>query len=260
MQLEGGEGLPAKLIIVCLDTLNGKLVKGVNFRGMKEIGDPVKFAKRYEEQGADELVFLDIGATPQGKATLLEVVQRVAERISIPLAVGGGIRSVEDARAILDAGASKVSVNTAAVRRPELLRELSLEFGRERVVSAIDGKVIAEGKWEVCVSGGMKPTGIDMIEWAKRVESLGAGEILYTGVHTDGTQEGYDIEGTRAIAEAVGIPIIASGGAGKLEHIYEVLTNGKADAALAASIFHFGTYSVEEVKRYLRKRGVSVRL
>lgn len=252
--------MPAKLIIVCLDTLNGKLVKGVNFRGMKEIGDPVKFAKRYEEQGADELVFLDIGATPQGKATLLEVVQRVAERISIPLAVGGGIRSVEDARAILDAGASKVSVNTAAVRMPELLRELSLEFGRERVVSAIDGKVIAEGKWEVCVSGGMKPTGIDMIEWARRVKSLGAGEILYTGVHTDGTQEGYDIEGTRAIAEAVGIPIIASGGAGKLEHIYEVLTNGKADAALAASIFHFGTYSVEEVKRYLRKRGVSVRL
>lgn len=260
MQLEGGEGLPAKLIIVCLDTLNGKLVKGVNFRGMKEIGDPVKFAKRYEEQGADELVFLDIGATPQGKATLLEVVQRVAERISIPLAVGGGIRSVEDARAILDAGASKVSVNTAAVRRPELLRELSLEFGRERVVSAIDGKVIAEGKWEVCVSGGMKPTGIDMIEWAKRVESLGAGEILYTGVHTDGTQEGYDSEGTRAIAEAVGIPIIASGGAGKLEHIYEVLTNGKADAALAASIFHFGTYTIEEVKRYLRERGVAVRV
>jgi len=249
-----------KRIIPCLDTKHGKLVKGVCFRDVKDVGTPAEFAKRYEKDGADELVFLDIAATPENKPTLLEAVRKVASVISIPLAVGGGIRSVEDARAILDAGASKVSVNTAAVRMPELLRELSLEFGRERVVSAIDGKVIAEGKWEVCVSGGMKPTGIDMIEWAKRVESLGAGEILYTGVHTDGTQEGYDIEGTRAIAEAVGIPIIASGGAGKLEHIYEVLTNGKADAALAASIFHFGTYSVEEVKRYLRKRGVSVRL
>jgi len=249
-----------KRVISGLDTKHGKLVKGVCFRDVKDVGTPAEFAKRYEKDGADELVLLDIAATPENKPTLLKVVREVASVISIPLAVGGGVRSVEDARAILDAGASKVSVNTAAVRMPELLRELSLEFGRERVVSAIDGKVIAEGKWEVCVSGGMKPTGIDMIEWAKRVESLGAGEILYTGVHTDGTQEGYDIEGTRAIAEAVGIPIIASGGAGKLEHIYEVLTNGKADAALAASIFHFGTYSVEEVKRYLRKRGVSVRL
>lgn len=249
-----------KRIIPCLDTRCGKLVKGVCFRNVKEVGAPAEFAKRYEKDGADELVLLDIAATPENKQTLLEVVQKVASVISIPLAVGGGIRSVEDARAILDAGASKVSVNTAAVRMPELLRELSLEFGRERVVSAIDGKVIAEGKWEVCVSGGMKLTGIDMIEWAKRVESLGAGEILYTGVHTDGTQEGYDIEGTRAIAETVGIPIIASGGAGKLEHIYGVLTDGKADAALAASIFHFGTYTVEEVKRYLRERGVAVRV
>ncbi len=230
------------------------------FRDVEEVGDPAEFAKRYEKDGADELVLLDITATPENKPTLPEVVREVASVISIPLAVGGGIRSVEDARAILDAGASKVSVNTAAVRRPELLRELSREFGRERVVSAIDGKVIAKGKWEVCVSGGMKPTGIDMIEWARRVESLGAGEILYTGVHTDGTQEGYDIEGTRAIAEAVDIPIIASGGAGKLEHIYEVLTDGKADAALAASIFHFGTYTVEGVKRYLQERGVAVRV
>ena len=249
-----------KRIIPCLDTKHGKLVKGVCFRDVKEVGPPAEFAKRYEKDGADELVLLDIAATPENKPTLLKVVREVASVISIPLAVGGGVRSVEDARAILDAGASKVSVNTAAVRKPELLRELYLEFGRERVVSAIDGKVIGKGKWEVCVSGGMKPTGIDMIDWAKQVESLGAGEILYTGVHTDGTQEGYDIEGMRAIAEAVGIPIIASGGAGKLEHIYEVLTDGKADAALAASIFHFGTYSVEEVKRYLRKRGVSVRL
>lgn len=249
-----------KRIIPCLDTRYGKLVKGVCFRNVEEVGPPAEFAKRYEKDGADELVLLDIAATPENKPTLLEAVRKVASVISIPLAVGGGIRSVEDARATLDAGASKVSVNTAAVRRPELLRELSLEFGRDRVVSAIDGKVIGKGKWEVCVSGGMKPTGIDMIEWAKQVESLGAGEILYTGVHTDGTQEGYDIEGMRAIAEAVGIPIIASGGAGNLEHIYEVLTDGKADAALAASIFHFGTYTVEEVKRYLRERGVAVRL
>ena len=249
-----------KRIIPCLDTRYGKLVKGVCFRNVEEVGPPAEFAKRYEKDGADELVLLDIAATPENKPTLLEAVRKVASVISIPLAVGGGIRSVEDARATLDAGASKVSVNTAAVRRPELLRELSLEFGRDRVVSAIDGKVIGKGKWEVCVSGGMKPTGIDMIEWAKQVESLGAGEILYTGVHTDGTQEGYDIEGMRAIAEAVSIPIIASGGAGNLEHIYEVLTDGKADAALAASIFHFGTYTVEEVKRYLRERGVAVRL
>ncbi len=249
-----------KRIIPCLDTKYGKLVKGVCFRDVKEVGQPAEFAKRYEKDGADELVLLDIAATPENKPTLLEVVRKVASVISIPLAVGGGIRSVEDARAILDAGASKVSVNTAAVRKPELLRELSQEFGRGRVVNAIDGKVIAEGKWEVCVSGGMKPTGIDMIEWAGRVESLGAGEILYTGVHTDGTQEGYDIEGTRAIVEAVDIPVIASGGAGKLEHIYEVLTDGKADAALAASIFHFGTYTVEKVKHYLRERGVAVRV
>lgn len=249
-----------KRIIPCLDTKYGKLVKGVCFRDVKEVGQPAEFAKRYEKDGADELVLLDIAATPENKPTLLEVVRKVASVISIPLAVGGGIRSVEDARAILDAGASKVSVNTAAVRKPELLRELSQEFGRGRVVNAIDGKVIAEGKWEVCVSGGMKPTGIDMIEWARRVESLGAGEILYTGVHTDGTQEGYDIEGTRAIVEAVDIPVIASGGAGKLEHIYEVLTDGKADAALAASIFHFGTYTVEKVKHYLRERGVAVRV
>jgi cyclase len=249
-----------KRIIPCLDTLHGKLVKGVNFRNVREVGDPAEFAERYEKQGADELVFLDIGATPEGKATLIEAVRRVAERISIPLAVGGGIRSVEDAREILDAGASKISVNTAAVRNPELLRDLSSEFGRKSVVSAIDGKRIDEGKWEVYISGGTKPTGIDMIEWAKRVKALGAGEILYTGVDTDGTREGYDLEGTRAIAEATGLPVIASGGAGKLEHIRDALTIGRADAALAASIFHFGIYTVDEVKRYLREQGIPVRL
>jgi cyclase len=248
-----------KRIIPCLDTRYGQLVKGVCFRNVKEVGDPAEYAERYEKDGADELALLDITATPENKPTLLDVVRRVSNVISIPLAVGGGIRSVDDARAVLDAGASKVSVNTAAVKRPELLRELSREFGSRSVVCAIDGKLIGKGKWEVYVSGGMKPTGVDMIEWARRVEALGAGEILYTGVHTDGTQNGYDIDGTRALAEAVKIPIIASGGAGKLEHIYDALTTGKADAALAASIFHFGTYTVKQVKDYLRERGVEVR-
>jgi len=249
-----------KRIIPCLDTLHGKLVKGVNFRNIREVGDPAEFAERYEKQGADELVFLDIGATPEGKATLIEAVRRVAERISIPLAVGGGIRSVEDAREILDAGASKVSVNTAAVKNPELLRDLSREFGRKCVVSAIDGKQVGEDKWEVYVSGGTKPTGIDMVEWARRVKALGAGEILYTGVDTDGTRDGYDLEGIRAIAEATGLPVVASGGAGKLEHIRDALTIGRADAALAASIFHFSIYTVDEVKRYLQGQGIPVRL
>lgn len=248
-----------KRIIPCLDTRYGQLVKGVCFRNVKEVGDPAGYAKRYEKDGADELVLLDIAATPENMPTLLEVVRRVSSVISIPLAVGGGIRSVKDARTVLDAGASKVSVNTAAVRRPELLREMSREFGSGSVVCAIDGKLVVKDKWEVYVSGGMKPTGVDMVEWAKRVEELGAGEILYTGVHTDGTQDGYDIDGTRSLAEAVEIPIIASGGAGKLEHIYDALTAGKADAALAASIFHFGTYTVKQVKEYLRGRGVEVR-
>ena len=249
-----------KRIIPCLDTRYGRLVKGVRFRDVEDLGDPVEFAKRYEGEGADELVLLDIAATPEGKPTLLEIVRKVADVISIPLTVGGGIRNVEDARSIIDAGATKVSVNTAAVKRPELLLELSSAFGREKVVSAIDGKAISEKEWEVYVCGGKEPTGMEMVEWAKRVESLGAGEILYTGVHTDGTLEGYDVEGTRAIAEAVDIPIIASGGAGKLEHIYDVLTVGRADAALCASIFHYGIYSIREVKEYLSKRGIEVRL
>ena len=249
-----------KRIIPCLDTKHGKLVKGVRFEDVRDVGDPAEFAERYEEQGADELVLLDIAATPENRPTLLEVVRSVANVVSIPLTVGGGIRSVEDARAILDAGASKISVSTAAVKRPELLRELSCEFGKEKVVSAIDGKIVAKGKWEAYISGGKEPAGIGMVEWAKKVESLGAGEILYTGVHTDGTLAGYDIEGTKVIAEAVSIPVIASGGAGKLEHIYDVLTIGRADAALCASIFHYGTYSVREVKEYLSKRGIQVRL
>lgn len=249
-----------KRIIPCLDTKHGRLVKGIRFEGMKEVGDPAEYAERYEKQGADELVFLDIAATPEGKPTLIEAVRRIAERISISLCVGGGVRSVKDAEVLLDAGANKVSVNTAAVRRPELLAELSEEFGERSVVCAIDGKRISGGKWEVYVSGGKEPTGIDMIKWAKEVESLGAGEILYTGIHTDGTRAGYDLEGTRAIAEAVDIPVIASGGAGKLEHIRDAFVVGHADAALAASIFHFGIYTVDQVKRYLRENGIPVRL
>jgi len=249
-----------KRIVPCLDTLHGKLVKGVNFMNIMEVGDPAEFAERYERQGADELVLLDIGATPEGKATMLDAVKRVAERISVPLAAGGGIRSVEDARAILEAGASKVSVNTAAVRNPELIRDLSREFGSKRVVSAIDGKRVGGNKWGVYINGGRNPTGIDMIEWARRVKSLGAGEVLYTGVDTDGTREGYDLDGTRAIAEATGLPVIASGGAGRLEHFRDALTVGKADGALAASLFHFCIYTVDEVKRYLRGQGIPVKL
>lgn len=249
-----------KRIIPCLDTREGKLVKGIHFRNIREIGDPAEAARRYEEQGADELVFLDIAATPEGKPTFLEAVERVSEQISIPLAVGGGIRSVEDAGEVFDAGASKVSVNTAAVKDPKLVEELSSEFGSEAIVSAIDAKKLEEGDWEVYVSGGKEPTGVDMIGWAETVESMGAGEILYTGLHTDGTKEGYDLEGTRELAETVDIPIIASGGAGNLEHIRKALTEGKADAALAASIFHYGEYTVGEVKEYLKDRGVPVRL
>lgn len=249
-----------KRIIPCLDTREGKLVKGVHFKDIREIGDPVEYARKYEEQGADELVFLDIVATPEGKPTFVEAVKKVSEQISIPLAVGGGIRSVEDAETVLDAGASKVSVNTAAVKDPDLLAKLSDEFGSESVVSAIDGKKISENEWEVYISGGKEPTGVDMVEWAETVESKGAGEILYTGLHTDGTKEGYDLKGTSTLAEAVDIPIIASGGAGNLEHIEEALTKGKADAALAASIFHYGEYTVREVKEYLKDQEISVRL
>lgn len=235
-------------------------MKGVHFKDIEEIGDPEGYAKRYEKQGADELVFLDISATPEGRPTLLKAVRKVCDQVSIPVTVGGGIRSVEDAEKILDVGASKVSVNTAAVKDPELLSELSSEFGTESIVSAIDAKKISGDEWEVYVSGGKEPTGIDMVEWAETVESGGAGEILYTGLHTDGTKEGYDLEGTRTLAETVDIPIIASGGAGTLQHIKEALTTGKADAALAASIFHYGEYTVREVKEYLRDEGISVRL
>lgn len=249
-----------KRIIPCLDTREGKLVKGVHFKDIQQIGDPVEYAQRYEEQGADELVFLDIVATPEERPTFVKAVSDVTDVLTVPLAVGGGIRSVEDAERVLDAGASKVSVNTAAVKNPDLISNLASEFGSESVVSAIDADKVSEDKWEVYVSGGKKSTGIDMVEWAKTVESKGAGEILYTGLHTDGTKDGYDLKGTSTLAEVVDIPIIASGGAGSLEHIKDALTKGEADAALAASIFHYREYTVREVKEYLRDQGVSVRL
>lgn len=249
-----------KRIVPCLDTREGKLVKGVNFENIEELGDPVEYAKKYDEEGADELVFLDIVATPENRPTFLEVVEKISDQIDIPLIVGGGIRSVEDAKNALEAGADKISVNTAAVKNPDLITSLAEKFGSEKVVIAIDAKKSSDENWEVYVSGGKESTGLDLFDWAKQVEEQGAGEILFTGKHTDGTKDGYDLEGTRKLAEELDIPIIASGGAGNMEHIKEALVEGKADAALAASIFHYGEYTVSEVKEYLDEEGVSVRI
>ncbi|ALU11497.1 imidazole glycerol phosphate synthase [Ignicoccus islandicus DSM 13165] len=248
-----------KRIIPCLDVKDGRVVKGVNFENLRDAGDPVELAARYEEEGADEVVFLDISATPEGRETMVKVVRDTASVLTIPLTVGGGVRSLSHFAKLLSSGADKVSVNTAAVKNPELITIAASEFGSQAVVVAIDAKRKGSS-WEVYVSAGKVPTGLDAIEWAKRVEELGAGEILLTSIDYDGTQMGYDIELTRKVSESVGIPVIASGGAGSPEHIYEVLTKGEADAALAASIFHYGKYRVREVKEYLRERGVPVRL
>jgi cyclase len=249
-----------KRIIPCLDVTGGRVVKGVNFLNLRDAGDPVELAGRYNEQGADELVFLDITASSDERDTMVDVVARTARAVFIPLTVGGGIRSVEDARKILLAGADKVSVNTAAVRRPELIAELAAEFGSQAVVLAIDAKRRAPGAWTVYTRGGRVDEGIDAIEWAVRGEALGAGEILLTSMDTDGVQGGFDCELTRAVARATKIPVIASGGAGKPEDFLEVLTEGEADAALAASIFHYGRYTVAQLKEYLHKHNVPVRL
>lgn len=252
--------MPAVRVIPCLD-MDGKagvVVKGVNFLGVREVGDPVELAVRYEEEGADELVILDITATPEGRGTFVEAVRRVATSVSIPVAVGGGVRGLKDADALFKAGADKVSVNTAAVKSPGLVEELAREYGSQSVVVAIDAKRVGGG-FEVFINGGRTPTGLDAVAWARRVEELGAGEILLTSIDRDGTKLGYDVELIRAVASAVRVPVIASGGAGELEHFYEAVKAG-ADAVLAASLFHFRKLTVGDVKRYLRERGVEVRL
>jgi cyclase len=249
----------AKRIIPCLDIKDGRVVKGVNFVNLRDAGDPVEQARLYDAQGADELVFLDISATHEGRKTTLDLVSRVAETVFMPLAVGGGIREVEDMRNLLLAGADKVSVNSAAVRRPELLSEGASRFGAQCIVLAIDARKNASG-WEVFVNGGRIPTGRDAVEWAVRAVELGAGEILLTSMDADGTLAGYDIELTRTIAEAVSVPVIASGGAGRPSHFAEVLTEGKADAALAASLFHDGRLNIHALKRELHEQGIPVRL
>jgi imidazole glycerol-phosphate synthase subunit HisF len=249
----------AKRIIPCLDIKDGRVVKGVNFVNLRDAGDPVEQARLYDEQGADELVFLDISATNEGRKTTLELVGRVADTVFMPLTVGGGIRAVDDMRNLLLAGADKVSVNSAAVRNPELLSEGASRFGAQCIVLAIDARRDDSG-WEVYVNGGRVPTGIDAVEWAARGVELGAGEILLTSMDADGTLAGYDIGLTRTIAEAVSVPVIASGGAGNLSHFAEVLTEGKADAALAASLFHDGKLRITELKRELQAWGIPVRV
>ena len=251
----------AKRIIPCLDIKDGRVVKGVHFVNLRDAGDPVEQARLYDEQGADELVFLDISAAHEGRKTTLELVSRVAETVFMPLTVGGGIREVDDMRNLLLAGADKVSVNSAAVKRPELLSEGAARFGAQCIVLAMDARRREHASgWEVYINGGRVPTGIDAVEWAVRGVELGAGEILLTSMDADGTLAGYNIELTRAIAEAVSVPVIASGGAGTPSHFAEALTEGKADAALAASLFHDGKLKIAELKRELQKQGISVRM
>lgn len=247
-----------KRIIPCLDVKAGRVVKGTNFVGLRDAGDPVELAKRYDLERADELVFLDITASHEGRGTMVEVAQNCAAQVFIPFTVGGGIRTVEDMRVMLAAGADKISVNSAAVKNPELISEGAKRFGSQCVVLAVDAKRSNNG-WEIYINGGRKPTGIDCLEWVRRGVALGAGEILLTSMDADGTKDGYDIELTRAVSEAVNVPVIASGGAGELAHFYDVLVDGKADAVLAASVFHYGKYTIRQVKEYLRGRGVEVR-
>ena len=249
-------------VIPCLDTKNGRLVKGVHFVDLKELGDPADAGEAYSRAGADELVLLDITATLEGRKTMMDTVNRIVERIDIPLAVGGGIGSCDDIETLIDLGVGKVSMNSAAVKRPELVKEASDRFGSAKIVIAIDTRTNADmpSGFEVVVAGGTKPVGLDAVEWAKQVESLGGGEILPTSMDTDGVQDGYDIPVTRAIADAVSLPVIASGGAGKLEHLYEAIDQGHADAVLVASIAHYGTYSIRQMKEYLASKGLPVRL
>jgi len=251
-----------KRIIPCLDVTQGRVVKGTSFTSLRDAGDPVELAAFYYREGADELVFLDIGATPEGRDIMVDIVERVSEQVFIPLTVGGGLRGIGDIRRMLKAGADKVSINTAAVQNPRLITEGAEKFGSQCIVVAIDAKQLKSsdnGKWEVCTHGGRKPTGIDAIEWAKQVVALGAGELLLTSWDADGQRTGYDLELTCAISEAVVVPVIASGGAGNLDHLYEALVIGKADAVLAASIFHYQVYSIRQAKDYLAEKGIPIR-
>ena len=249
-----------KRIIPCLDVKDGRVVKGTNFVGLRDAGDPVELAAKYDEEGADELTFLDITASSDKRDTIVNVARDCASKVFIPFTVGGGIRTTDDMRALLKAGADKISVNTAAIKRPELIREGAEKFGRQCIVLAVDARRSGENSWEVYINGGRTPTGLDCLEWIKKAVALGAGEILLTSMDADGTKAGYDIPLTRAVSEAVSVPVIASGGAGELVHFYEVLTEGKADAVLAASVFHYGQFTIKQVKEYLHSRGVEVRL
>ncbi|MFG0336007.1 MAG: imidazole glycerol phosphate synthase subunit HisF [Maioricimonas sp. JB049] len=253
----------AKRIIPCLDVHGGRVVKGVNFVNLRDAGDPVDIAGRYEAEGADELVFLDITASHEERDIIIDVVQRTSEQVFMPLTVGGGIRTLDDIRNLLSAGCDKVSINSAAVTDPDFVRAAALRFGSQCIVVNIDPKrVQKDGKefWDVHINGGRKPTGLEAVEWAREVERLGAGEIVLTCMDADGTKDGYDLEITRAVVDAVEIPVVASGGAGSPQHLYEAVTTGGASAALAASIFHYGEYTIEETKRYMADRGVPVRL
>ncbi|HXZ53898.1 MAG TPA: imidazole glycerol phosphate synthase subunit HisF [Burkholderiales bacterium] len=249
----------AKRIIPCLDVDRGRVVKGVNFVGLRDAGDPVEIARRYNEQGADELAFLDITASSDERDLILPVVESVAAQVFIPLTVGGGVRRVEDVRRLLNAGADKVSINTAAVQNPQLVADASGRYGAQCIVVAIDAKRSGAG-WEVFTHGGRRPTGLDAVDWARRMQKLGAGEILLTSMDRDGTRAGFDLALTRAVADAVDVPVIASGGVGALEHLAEGVLEGRADAVLAASIFHFGEFTVREAKEHMAKQGIEVRL
>jgi cyclase len=250
----------SKRIIPCLDVTNGRVVKGISFVNLRDAGDPVELAEFYDREGADEVVFLDITASHERRKTVVELASRTAEKVFIPYTIGGGISSVENIREILRMGADKISINTSAVRDPDLINEASKIFGSQCVVVAIDAKSKAEGGWEVYLHGGRTPTGIDAVWWAKEAERLGAGEILLTSMDKDGTKDGYDLQLTRAVVDAVNIPVIASGGAGRLEHLRDVFNLAGADAALVASIFHYGEFTVRQAKEYLRSEGIDVRL
>ncbi|MGZ5048783.1 MAG: imidazole glycerol phosphate synthase subunit HisF [Usitatibacter sp.] len=250
----------AKRIIPCLDVHAGRVVKGVNFVALRDAGDPVETARTYDAAGADELTFLDITASSDARDTIVEVIERVADQVFIPLTVGGGVRSVEDVRRLLNAGADKVSINTAAVENPDLVSQAASRFGSQAIVVAIDARAAGRGRWEVYTHGGRKARGIDAVEWAREMARRGAGEILLTSMDRDGTRSGFDLELTRAVSEAVGVPVIASGGVGSLEHLALGIEEGRADAVLAASVFHFGDIAIGEAKRYLAARGIEMRL